>query len=91
MIQGETLHHDSPGNVRVTRLDQVNLMTAGHGIAHTKGSPPDERHAHAAQLWIVPPYEQRGIAPAFGHHPDLPRWQEQGVTSTSLVGTLDGR
>ncbi|EME4719085.1 pirin family protein, partial [Pseudomonas aeruginosa] len=28
---------------------------------------------------------------AFDHHPDLPRWQEQGVTFTLLAGALDGR
>ena len=89
MIQGEALHRDSLGNVQVIRPGQVNLMTAGHGIAHTEESLPDERHAHAAQ-WIALPYEQRDIAPAFDHHPDLPRWQEQGVTFTLLAGALDG-
>ncbi|MGV8161422.1 pirin family protein, partial [Pseudomonas aeruginosa] len=53
MIQGEALHRDSLGNVQVIRPGQVNLMTAGHGIAHTEESLPDERHAHAAQLWIA--------------------------------------
>ncbi|EME4770950.1 pirin family protein, partial [Pseudomonas aeruginosa] len=48
MIQGEALHRDSLGNVQVIRPGQVNLMTAGHGIAHTEESLPDERHAHAA-------------------------------------------
>lgn len=91
MIQGEALHRDSLGNVQVIRPGQVNLMTAGHGIAHTEESLPDERHAHAAQLWIALPYEQRDIAPAFDHHPDLPRWQEQGVTFTLLAGALAGR
>lgn len=81
MIQGEALYRDSLGNVQVIRPGQVNLMTAGHGIAHTEESLPDERHAHAAQLWIALPYEQRDIAPAFDHHPDLPRWQEQGSPS----------
>ena len=91
MIQGEALHRDSLGNVQVIRPGQVNLMTAGHGIAHTEESLPDERHAHAAQLWIALPYEQRDIAPAFDHHPGLPRWQEQGVTFTLLAGALAGR
>lgn len=91
MIQGEALHRDSLGNVQVIRPGQVNLMTAGHGIAYTEESLPDERHAHAAQLWIALPYEQRDIAPAFDHHPDLPRWQEQGVTFTLLAGALAGR
>ncbi len=57
----------------------------------TPRSRCDERHAHAAQLWIALPYEQRDIAPAFDHHPDLPRWQEQGVTFTLLAGALAGR
>ncbi|MGI1072942.1 pirin family protein, partial [Pseudomonas aeruginosa] len=66
MIQGEALHRDSLGNVQVIRPGQVNLMTAGHGIAHTEESLPDERHAHAAQLWIALPYPPPPQPPARG-------------------------
>jgi hypothetical protein len=38
MMQGEILHRDSLGTEQVIRPGQVNLMTAGRGIAHTEDS-----------------------------------------------------
>ena len=91
MLQGEVMHRDSLGNVQVVRPGQVNLMTAGHGIAHTEESLPGEHHLHAAQLWIALPFESRDVPPAFDHYPDLPQWTEQGVVVTLLAGTMAGR
>lgn len=91
MLQGEAMHRDSLGNVQIVRPGQVNLMTAGHGIAHTEESLPGEHRLHAAQLWIALPFESRDIPPAFDHYPDLPQWTEQGVAVTLLAGTMAGR
>lgn len=55
MIEGEVLHRDSLGSEQVIRPGQVNLMTAGHGIAHTEQSVGEQRRLHAAQLWIALP------------------------------------
>ncbi len=90
MIRGEALHRDSLGNVQVIRPGQVNLMTAGHGIAHTEESLPDERHAHAAQL-------DRAALRAARHRPGLRPSSRPaalagaGVTFTLLAGALAGR
>ena len=53
MLEGEVMHNDSLGHRQVVRPGQVNLMTAGHGIAHTEESFPDQTRLHAAQLWIA--------------------------------------
>lgn len=90
MIEGEILHRDSLGSEQVIRPGQVNLMTAGHGIAHTEDSLPGTRRLHAAQLWIALPSRVADIAPAFEHYPDLPRWTEQGCTLTLLAGQHAG-
>jgi redox-sensitive bicupin YhaK (pirin superfamily) len=90
MIEGEVLHRDSLGNVQIIRPGEVNLMTAGHGIAHTEESLAQENTLHAAQLWIALPEEASGCAPAFDHHPDLPRWSEQGCVHTLLAGAYGG-
>jgi redox-sensitive bicupin YhaK (pirin superfamily) len=90
MLAGEVLHRDSLGSEQVIRPGQVNLMTAGHGIAHTEESLSGEAELHAAQLWIALPYAHRNTEPRFDHYPDLPRWQEQGVDITLLVGALNG-
>ncbi|MGE4406252.1 pirin family protein [Pseudomonas sp.] len=86
MIEGEVLHRDSLGNAQVIRPGQVNLMTAGHGIAHTEESMPGEGRLHAVQLWIALPAAERDRPPAFEHHGELPRWQAEGFAFTLLAG-----
>ena len=90
MIEGEVLHTDSLGNRQVIRPGQVNLMTAGRGIAHTEQSLPGQARLHAAQLWIALPAEHAQVAPAFDHYPNLPKWIEQGAACTLLVGEFGG-
>ncbi|SHE92866.1 hypothetical protein SAMN02745148_01461 [Modicisalibacter ilicicola DSM 19980] len=91
MLAGDILHRDSLGSEQVVRPGEVNLMTAGHGIAHTEESLPGETKLHAAQLWIALPYAHRDTAPRFDHYSDLPRWREQEVDVTLLIGSLNGR
>lgn len=90
LIEGEVLHRDSLGNEQVIRPGQVNLMTAGHGIVHTEDSLPDARRLHAAQLWIALPPGMADCAPAFAHHPELPRWNEGPCALTLLAGSFGG-
>src|SRR6185312_12311610 len=90
MIKGEVLHRDSLGNEQIIRPGQVNLMTAGHGIAHTEESLSTENSLHAAQLWIALPPEASNCAPAFDHHPDLPVWSDSGCDFTLLAGNYKG-
>ncbi|HEI8864583.1 TPA: pirin family protein [Serratia odorifera] len=89
MIKGEVLHRDSLGSEQIIRPGQVNLMTAGHGIAHTEQTTGEPRQLHAAQLWIALPAEYAQMAPRFDHYPDLPRWEKGVVTQTLLIGEFE--
>lgn len=89
MIEGEVLHRDSLGSEQVIRPGQVNLMTAGRGIAHTEQSTGEQRRLHAAQLWIALPAEHADTAPRFDHYPDLPCWLHDEVKHTLLVGAFE--
>ena len=60
----EILHRDSLGSKQVIRPGQVNLMTAGRGIAHTEESVPNQPDLHAAQLWIALPEADQHTPPA---------------------------
>ncbi|MFP5401020.1 MAG: pirin family protein [Gammaproteobacteria bacterium] len=91
LIEGEVLHRDSLGNEQIIRPGQVNLMTAGHGIAHTEDSLRDGGRLHAAQLWIALPPGLEDCAPAFDHYPELPQWREGGAELTLLAGRHDRR
>lgn len=90
MIEGEILHRDSLGFVQVIRPGQVNLMTAGRGIAHSEELLPGAPRLHMTQLWIALPEAARHMAPAFEHHPVLPVLQRDGVQVTVIAGTCLG-
>ena len=88
MIEGEILHRDSLGYEQIIRPGQVNLMTAGNGIAHSEESVNnDPGRLHITQLWIALPDAERNRAPDFQHYPDLPILVRDGFTITLLVGT----
>ncbi len=91
MIEGEVVHRDSLGNEQVIRPGQVNLMTAGRGIAHTEDSVVDGARLHAAQLWIALPEHERRREPAFQNHPDLPVVDVGGFRATVLAGSALGQ
>ncbi|MBN8414089.1 MULTISPECIES: pirin family protein [Halomonas] len=90
MLSGEVHHRDSLGSDQVIRPGEVNLMTAGHGISHTEESLEDSDELHAAQLWIALPLEHADTAPRFDHYADLPRWSQEDVHFTLLVGHYGG-
>jgi quercetin 2,3-dioxygenase len=91
LVAGEVLHHDSVGSEQLVRPGQLNLMTAGRGIAHSEQSPPDHSPIlHGLQLWTALPDGDRGTAPHFEHHPDLPVLADDGCSVTVIMGELDG-
>ena len=88
-LAGDVRHRDSVGSDVVVRPGQLNLMTAGRGIAHSEisldepGSP-----MRGLQLWTALPSGALGIAPSFEQHTDLPRFHADGLEATVLVGRL---
>jgi redox-sensitive bicupin YhaK (pirin superfamily) len=90
LIEGDVFHRDSLGNEQLILPGQLNLMTAGRGIAHAEESPPDHRPVlHGAQLWTVLPSRSKDVEPAFDHHPELPVAQTKGgLRVTVLLGQL---
>ncbi|HEX6018217.1 MAG TPA: pirin family protein [Burkholderiaceae bacterium] len=90
MIEGEVLHCDSLGNRQMIRPGEVNLMSAGRGIAHSEESVGDGGAVHAAQLWIALPDAQRHGEPAFTHYPKLPVTKLDGFRATVLAGAVFG-
>jgi redox-sensitive bicupin YhaK (pirin superfamily) len=92
LVAGDILHHDSVGSEQLVSPGQLNLMTAGHGIAHSEQSPPGHGPTlHGVQLWTALPDGARSVAPHFEHHPDLPVLADSGATITVIMGELDGQ
>jgi redox-sensitive bicupin YhaK (pirin superfamily) len=91
MIEGEILHRDSLGYDQWIRPGQVNLMTAGRGIAHSEESPADQPgRVQLAQLWIALPTQEANRDPAFEHYPQLPAFDRGGFWTTLLAGECSG-
>jgi redox-sensitive bicupin YhaK (pirin superfamily) len=90
LIEGAIEHRDSIGTVQQITPGQLNLMTAGHGIAHSELSLASPQHLHAVQLWIALPKESIDTAPDFEHRNDLPKVSGDGFTATVLVGEFHG-
>jgi quercetin 2,3-dioxygenase len=91
LISGNVLHRDSLGSEQVIRPGQLNLMTAGRGIAHSEESPVDhDPLLHGVQLWVALPDASRHVEPAFAHHAELPLAGIGGFEVTVFVGSLGG-
>ena len=91
LIEGTVLHRDSLGSEQLIRPGQLNLMTAGHGIAHSEQSPEDhDPSLHGVQLWLALPDVHRQVAPGFEHLTDLPKLRAGRLDVTVFVGSLAG-
>ena len=89
LLAGNVLHRDSLGSEQMIRPGQLNLMTAGRGIAHAEESPADHDPAlHGVQLWLALPDADRQAAPAFEHHRELPVLAAGGMRVTVFAGSL---
>lgn len=95
-IVAEVRHRDSLGNDVVLRTGELNLMTSGHGIAHSEYSLGNEPALiDALQLWVALPESRRHGEPAFERHTELPTVAlpaTAGADASAVVvmGTLAG-
>jgi quercetin 2,3-dioxygenase len=91
LMEGNVLHRDSLGNEQMIRPGQLNLMTAGQGIAHSEESPDEhDPRLHGVQLWLALPGADRQAAPDFEHHAELPAVGFGALTARVFTGSLAG-
>ena len=90
LFSGQIEHRDTTGAHAVVRPGEVNLMTAGRGIAHSEFSTPDTTTLHGAQLWVALPEAHRFTEPAFEHYAPPPV-QVDGARVLVFLGSLLGQ
>jgi redox-sensitive bicupin YhaK (pirin superfamily) len=88
-FSGDIRHRDSVGSDVVVRPRQLNIMTAGRGIAHSEIGVGADQVGHGLQLWTALPNEHRDTAPHFEQHQDLPVYELPGLRAIVMLGTLD--
>ena len=91
LFEGEALHNDSLGFQGTARPGELNLMTAGDGIAHSEETPrQNSSHLHGLQLWVALPDAARHRDPGFDHYKDLPVLEPGGGRAQVFMGQLAG-
>jgi redox-sensitive bicupin YhaK (pirin superfamily) len=96
LFEGELLHRDSTGVVRVIRPGEVNWMTAGRGVAHSERTPAEARRGGSAlfgvQSWVALPLSEEEAEPSFAHHDagELPVVEGEGKRVRLIAGSLYG-
>ncbi len=91
LFSGEFLHRDSLGSEQLIRSGQLNLMTSGHGVAHSEENPGlRSGELHGMQLWVAQPSSTRDGGADFEHFAETPRIESATLTASVLVGSFGG-
>lgn len=89
LFEGEIEHRDSGSVHAMVRPREVNLMTAGRGVAHSEVSTAGTSVLHGVQLWVALPESARHVARAFQHHAALATLLPGGAgTAYVFLGSL---
>lgn len=91
LFAGEVEHRDSLGSVQVIHPGELNIMSAGSGIAHSELSSDVGADLHGVQLWTVLPENNRNMKPRFDHYARLPHFALAELHIRLFVGELAGR
>ncbi|SEQ30150.1 pirin family protein [Microlunatus flavus] len=89
LFTGEVEHRDSGGVHALVRPGELNLMTAGSGVAHSEVSTPTTTVLHGVQLWVALPDAARHRPRGFDHHVPAPVAVPGGEVRV-LLGSLAG-
>ena len=95
LFGGSVLHSDSLGSEQPIKPGELNLMTAGHGIAHaeqgiTTEAPSDTAGVMGVQMWLAQPGTTRNGSSLFQHVETLPEIDLDSGTARLLIGRYDG-
>ena len=89
VFDGIIEHRDSAGVHEFIKPGELNLMTAGRGIAHSEHSVSPDGALRGVQLWIALPEEVRFAEPAFAHFVPVPV-HASGCTARVFLGATLG-
>jgi redox-sensitive bicupin YhaK (pirin superfamily) len=89
------LHTDSLGTEQGIRPGELNLMTAGHGVAHAEEglhtiAPAETGGIMGVQMWLAQPEGTRNGPSSFHHVKDLPEVEIGSGDARILIGEYGG-
>jgi quercetin 2,3-dioxygenase len=62
-LSGDLQHQDSTGRNEIIRENDVQIMSAGSGIAHSEMNANKDKEVKFLQIWVFP--KERNIAPRY--------------------------
>jgi quercetin 2,3-dioxygenase len=86
VLEGAIAHEDSMGNGRTLRPGEIQLMSAGTGVAHSEFNPDRSQRLRILQVWIQP--RVRGLRPSYTEWKPTPA---QADAADVVVISPDGR
>ena len=89
LFSGLLEHLDTIGTKSLIRAGEMNLMTAGRGIAHSEFTTPETKVLHGVQLWVALPERDRFTEPRFEYFAPEPITVGQAKL-TVFLGSLMG-
>jgi len=96
LFDGRIMHRDSEGNALEIVPGEMNLMTAGRGIAHSERTPVNARQSGESmfgiQSWIALPEALEETGPSFQHFDtvSLPTVEAGGIRARVVAGSAFG-
>lgn len=96
-LAGVIRHRDSLGSDVLLRARELNLMTAGDGVAHSEfswlgdaDSDSEAKSMRGLQLWVALPEDSRHGPALFEQHRELPQFSCDSLRVIVLFGELAG-
>jgi redox-sensitive bicupin YhaK (pirin superfamily) len=88
-LSGDLEHQDSMGNKQVIRQGDVQIMSAGTGIAHSEKNASDTAPVKFLQIWVFP--NQKNVTPRYDQKTftDADKHNKL-ITVVSPMGDSDG-
>lgn len=88
--EGAITHQDSMGNIGRTEAGDVQVMSAGSGVAHSEYNR-ESVPTTLFQIWIMPDEDKLGGAPAWGQKPFPKSERSDGwtVLASGRLGSTD--
>ncbi|HUR75007.1 MAG TPA: pirin family protein [Sporichthya sp.] len=90
LFAGEIEHRDTSGAHAFVRAGELNIMTAGSGIAHSEYSTPQTGVLRGAQLWVALPAAHRSMERQFEHYV-ASEFEVDGGRVRVFLGSLFGQ